>query len=181
MNSTNPTNLLERLLNPSGIRFAEHDYSEMETGYTSFISSGLPLACNPLNPKSKTEVNVHLIQDQNPALPLKIQVVSLQPLPYSAACRIALATELTQLPIGTHSAASNLNTVERGGQLLLEFSVQRPLAPWIQKLIPPHLGGVARSPLLIQSATWGAFSALLFFMGLALLFPPLFKKRSFLR
>jgi hypothetical protein len=91
---------------------------------------------------------------------------------------VTLATSLTKLPPDTHSASNNLTALDRGGQLVLDFSIPRPLPHWILDILPTEVGGKASLPSRIQGWKLTVICLLFILIGLRLIFGESLKERK---
>jgi hypothetical protein len=172
-----PTNLVQTLIRSENIRGHRLERNNRKPSYYSFISNGLPRECQSGPAYAQNEASVNIISDLNSIAPLRIQVVGLYPTPLANSCKVALATALTKLPPDTHAVSNNLTTLERGGQLVLEFSIPRPLPSWILDIIPFEIGGKGTLPSTIEGWKLSVISLMFILIGLRLIFGESFKRR----
>ena len=178
VNAADPINLVQTLIKAENIRNHRLQRTPGRITYYSFISSGLPKECRTGGGHLQNEVSVNIISDSNLLAPLRIQIVGLYPTPLANSCMVALATALTKLPPDTHSVTNNLTALDRGGQLVLDFSIPRPLPSWILDIVPPEIGGRGILPSKIEG--WKLLVICLMFMliGLRLIFGESLKERN---
>lgn len=173
-----PGNLVQNLIRNENVRSHRLQRSEGRTTYYSFISSGLPRECQAGGGYLQNEASVNIISDSTLSAPLRIQVVGIYPTPFSNACMMALATALTKLPPDTHSVSNNLTALDRGGQLVLEFSIPRPLPSWILDILPVEIGGKGALPSKIEGWKLTVICLMFLLIGLRLIFGESLKERN---
>jgi hypothetical protein len=172
------SNLVMRLIQADQVRSHRLEHNQGRITYYSFISSGLPKECLNNGSWLQNEAAVNLISDSNQMAPLKIQIVGVYPAPVSNACMITLANALTRLPPDTHSVSNNLTSIERGGQLVLEFSIPRPLPAWIRELIPVEIGGKGPLPTKLLGWKIAVISLMFIIVGLRLILSLFLKEKK---
>ncbi len=173
-----PNNLVQNLIKSENVRSHRLQRSQGRTHYYSFISSGLPRECQAGGGYLQNEASVNIISDHTLSAPLRIQVVGIYPTPFSNACMVALATALTKLPPDTHSVSNNLTALDRGGQLVLEFSIPRPLPSWILDILPVEIGGNGALPSKIEGWKLTVICLMFLLIGLRLVFGESLKERN---
>jgi hypothetical protein len=82
---------------------------------------------------------------------------------------MTLSTLLTRLPPDTHSVSTNISVLDRGGQLVLDFSIPRPLPAWILDIIPVEIGGRGALPSKIEGWKLTVICLIFILIGLKLL------------
>ncbi|MEO5968354.1 MAG: hypothetical protein ABIQ95_00380 [Bdellovibrionia bacterium] len=174
--SAEPANLVQTLIKAENIRSHRLQRAQGRTNYYSFISSGLPKECQVGGGNLQNEASVNIISDAGLSSPLRIQVVGLYPTPLANSCMMTLATALTKLPPDTHSVSNNLTALDRGGQLVLDFSIPRPLPSWILDIIPVEIGGRGSLPSKIEGWKLTVICLMFMLIGLRLIFGGSFKK-----
>jgi len=167
--ASEPTHLVETLMQPQNIRSYRLQRLKGKATYYSFISSGLPKACEAGGGYLNNEVSVNIISDSNLSAPLRVQVVGRYPVPLTDSCRMALATALTQLPSDTHSVGNNITDLDLGGQLVLAFSITRPLPSWILDRVPREVGGRGALPTQIEGGKLSVLCVMFILIGLRLI------------
>lgn len=176
VNASEPGNLVQTLVKAENIRSHRLQRAQGKTNYYSFISSGLPKECQVGGGNLQNEASVNIISDANHLSPLRIQVVGLYPTPLANSCMMTLATALTKLPPDTHSVSNNLTALDRGGQLVLDFSIPRPLPSWILDIVPVEIGGRGTLPSKIEGWKLTVICLMFILIGLRLIFGESFKK-----
>ncbi|MGK5089118.1 hypothetical protein WDW86_16295 [Bdellovibrionota bacterium FG-2] len=156
--------LLQRLLTQESSLTERISDVQAGTQSLTVLSRGLPPECQ------KAEVWVSLVSQNISLNRTWVQILGAYPTALPKSCILALLTDVRQAEqAGMRVVASNLNRVDGGGHLYLEFSVEGPQADALHEKIRNEIRSGSQTGIWNEAMALMILSLLLFIWGFRLI------------